>query len=534
MDIQFVTEAAIPAITGKTVLVVPVGAEGALDAKAAAADKGFHGLITAAIALKKLGAKKLETATAVLPAGSKFNGIEIAAVLVVAIGKPQGVEVAESAAKAGKSAPKIKSEMRIPEHVYGEWGGTAYAAASSLNADTILVLVEDALVASSGVAAGSAVVAASSLAAGISLRAYKFEKYKKTKEDDTSKVPSIVVVVDDANGAKAAYVRQQALLDGIFLTRDVVSEPPNVLYPESYANIIQDTFRSTGVKVTVFDDPQLEKMGMMALLGVGRGSVQDSRLAVIEWRGNPSSTETPLALVGKGVTFDTGGISIKPSKSMDEMKWDMGGSGTVVGVMKTLAARKAPVNVVGIVALVENMPDGRAQRPGDVVKSMSGQTIEVLNTDAEGRLILADALWYAQDAYKPTTVIDLATLTGAVISALGYEIAAIMGNDDALCADLIAAGEEVSEPLWRLPLNSSFDKALDSPVADIKNIADATGAGSSIGGQFLARFIKPETLWAHLDIAGVAWSSKDTPLVPKGATAFGVRLLDRYIARFWE
>jgi leucyl aminopeptidase len=276
----------------------------------------------------------------------------------------------------------------------------------------------------------------------------------------------------------------------------------------------------------------MRELGMGALLGVAQGSARPPRAVVMEYRGGVAGT-APVAFIGKGVTFDTGGISIKPAAGMGDMKWDMAGAGVVIGLMRALAGRKAKVNAVGLVGLVENMPSGTAQRPGDIVRSMSGQTIEVLNTDAEGRLVLADVLWYCQDRFKPRLMIDLATLTGAVIVALGSDHAGLFANNEELADRLLAAGNTVGEKLWRLPLSESFDRAIDSDAADVKNIAGDRGAGSSIGAQFLKRFVN-DVSWAHLDIAGVAWSKKDSATVPKGATAFGLRLLDRFVADHYE
>jgi leucyl aminopeptidase len=287
-----------------------------------------------------------------------------------------------------------------------------------------------------------------------------------------------------------------------------------------------------GVSVEILDEDRIGELGMGALLGVAQGSVRAPRVVVMEYRGGAAGT-APVAFIGKGVTFDTGGISIKPAAGMGDMKWDMAGAGVVIGLMRALAGRKAKVNAVGIVGLVENMPSGTAQRPGDIVRSMSGQTIEVLNTDAEGRLVLADVLWYCQERFKPQLMVDLATLTGAVIVALGSEHAGLFANNEELAERLIAAGNAVGEKLWRLPLSESFDRAIDSDAADVKNIAGDRGAGSSIGAQFLKRFVN-DVPWAHLDIAGVAWSKKDAPTVPKGATAFGLRLLDRFVADHYE
>jgi len=313
-----------------------------------------------------------------------------------------------------------------------------------------------------------------------------------------------------------------------------VSEPANELYPESMAERAAALAGPDlpGLTVEILDDNRMRELGMGALLAVGQGSVRPPRVVVMQYRGAAADV-APLGFIGKGVTFDTGGISIKPAAGMGDMKWDMAGAGVVIGLLRLLAARKARVNAVGIVGLVENMPSGNAVRPGDIVRSMSGQTIEVLNTDAEGRLVLADVLWYCQDRFKPKLMIDLATLTGAVIVALGNDNAGLFANNDELADRLIAAGKAVGEPLWRLPLGDTYDRAIDSDAADVKNIAGDRAAGSIIGAQFVQRFVN-NVPWAHLDIAGVAWSKKDAPTVPKGATAFGVRLLDRFVADYYE
>jgi leucyl aminopeptidase len=321
----------------------------------------------------------------------------------------------------------------------------------------------------------------------------------------------------------------------VFLTRDLVSEPANVIYPETLA-AEAGRLAELGVDVEILDEHKMRKLGMNALLAVGQGSARPPRVVVMQWNGANDSggpRSQPLAFVGKGVTFDTGGISIKPAAGMGDMKWDMAGSAVVIGLMRLLAARNAPVNAVGVVGLVENMPSGTAQRPGDIVTSMSGQTIEVLNTDAEGRLVLADALWYCQDRFKPRLIVDLATLTGAVIVALGHHRAGMFSNNDELAERLVQAGKAVGEQVWRLPLDESYDRDIDSDAADVKNIGGGRAAGSIIGAQFLQRFVN-EAPWAHLDIAGTAWSTKDAPTVPKGATAFGVRLLDQFVSQHYE
>jgi leucyl aminopeptidase len=320
----------------------------------------------------------------------------------------------------------------------------------------------------------------------------------------------------------------------VFLARDVVTEPPNVLYPESYAKIIKNELSKEGVSVKILGEKQMHKLGMGALLGVGQGSERESQMVVMEWKGDKSSKEGPIAFVGKGVTFDTGGISLKSSGGMEDMKYDMGGSASVVGVMKALAARKAKVNAVGIVGLVENMPDGLAQRPSDVVVSMSGQTVAVLNTDAEGRLVLADTLWYCQETYKPHTLVNLATLTGAIVVALANQHAGIFSNSDTLAEKISNAGKETDEKVWRLPLNEQYDKMIDSEIADMQNISSGKGAGSITAAQFLKRFVQEGVEWTHIDIAGMAWADKELDTCPKGATGYGVRLLDRLVKNHYE
>jgi leucyl aminopeptidase len=374
--------------------------------------------------------------------------------------------------------------------------------------------------------------AAAHLAYGAALRSYRFDKYRtKQKPEQKPSLERITIATDAPADAKKAYRGLGAVAEAVAFTRDLVSEPANELYPENMAERAAG-LREFGVEVEILDEPRLRELGMGALLGVAQGSARPPRVVVMQYHGGAAGA-APLAFIGKGVTFDTGGISIKPAAGMGDMKWDMAGAGVVVGLMRGLAGRKAKVNVVGLVGLVENMPSGTAQRPGDIVHSMSGQTIEVLNTDAEGRLVLADVLWYCQQRFKPRLMVDLATLTGAVIVALGSELAGLFSNNDELAERLIAAGNAVGEKLWRLPLTESFDRAIDSDAADVKNIAGDRGAGSSIGAQFLQRFVK-DVAWAHLDIAGVAWSKKDAPTVPKGATAFGLRLLDRFVAEHYE
>jgi leucyl aminopeptidase len=379
--------------------------------------------------------------------------------------------------------------------------------------------------------------AAAQLAFGARLKAYRFDKYKtKQKPEQQVSLDSLAVATAAPGEAERAYEPLDKTASAVFFTRDLVSEPPNVIYPETLAAQAAK-LSDLGVAVEILDENKMRKLGMNALLGVAQGSVRPPRLVVLEWHGRTGTgsdeRSSPLAFIGKGVTFDTGGISIKPAAGMGEMKWDMAGSAVVIGLMQLLAARKAKVNAVGVVGLVENMPSGTAQRPGDIVTSMSGQTIEVLNTDAEGRLVLADALWYCQDRFKPRLMIDLATLTGAVIVALGHHCAGLFSNNDELANQLIEAGKAVGEEVWRLPLDESYDREIDSDAADVKNIGGGRGAGSILGAQFIQRFVN-DVPWAHLDIAGTAWSSKDTATVPKGATAFGVQLLNQFVAQHYE
>lgn len=369
------------------------------------------------------------------------------------------------------------------------------------------------------------------IAEGIALRSYRFDKYR-TKEPEAKKptLKAATILTMNPQPCSEQFETRSKVVDGVFFTRDLVSEPANILYPESFAEKIRG-LKGLGVDIEVLGEAEMEKLGMGALLGVGQGSERESQLAIMQWNGGKKGDQ-PLAFVGKGVTFDTGGISLKPGAGMEQMKWDMGGAGTVVGLMKALAGRKAKVNVVAIVGLVENMPSGNAQRPGDVVTSMSGQTIEILNTDAEGRLVLADAIWYTQDRFKPKFIIDLATLTGAIITSLGHEHAGLFSDSDDLSTQLSAAGMATGDKVWRMPLHSNYDKLINCQIADMKNIGGAP-AGSITAAQFLKRFTN-NVPWAHLDIAGTAWSDKDMPLSEKGGTGFGVRLLDRFVADNFE
>ena len=365
---------------------------------------------------------------------------------------------------------------------------------------------------------------------GAQLKSYEFNIYKTDKTKNEINI--LYIVGDKSRKSNVLRSKLNSLLEGVFLTRNLVSEPGNVLHPDEYAKRITK-LRKFGLKVTVYDQKKLKKMGMNALLGVGQGSVRGSYLVTIEWNGTKDKFK-PLGFVGKGVCFDTGGYSLKPAKFMEDMTYDMAGSATVVGLMKTLALRKSKINAVGVVGLVENMVSGNAQRPGDIVKSYSGKTIEILNTDAEGRLVLADALTFTEEKFKPQFIVDLATLTGAIIVSLGSEYAGLFSNNDKLSKQLIEAGESVEEKLWRMPLNENFDKLINSKNADMQNINYVGGAGSTTAAQFLQRFIINKTPWAHLDIAGMAFSKYGGALNSGGATGYGVRLLNKFIEDNYE
>ena len=370
-------------------------------------------------------------------------------------------------------------------------------------------------------------------ALGVRLAAYRFDKYlTKEKPEKKPSIARVEIVTADVAAARSAFAEQSALADAVYFARDLVSEPANILYPEEFARRVK-ALEPLGLSVEILDEAAMAKLGMGALLGVGQGSARDSQMAVIQWKGAADPDAQPIAFVGKGVCFDTGGISIKPADGMEDMKWDMGGAAAVAGVMHVLAGRKAKVNAVGILGLVENMPDGAAQRPGDIVTSMSGQTIEIINTDAEGRLVLADALWYCKERFNPKFMVDLATLTGAVIISLGYDYAGLFSNDDGLSEQLLAAGVAEAEPLWRLPLPAAYEKNIDSPAADMKNTGGRPG-GSITAALFLQRFVDGKP-WAHLDIASTAWKKPSaSPTVPEGASGYGVRLLNRLVKDRYE
>ncbi|MFD1912363.1 leucyl aminopeptidase [Halodurantibacterium flavum] len=368
---------------------------------------------------------------------------------------------------------------------------------------------------------------AADIAYGLALRAYDFTDHKTGEKKGFG---TVTLMADKPEEVAATAKPMAALAEAVFFTRDLVNEPANILTTDDFAARLA-AMQELGLEVEILEEADLEKLGMRALLGVGQGSESPSKVVVMQWQGG--GDEAPLALVGKGVVFDTGGISIKPAAGMEDMTMDMGGAGVVAGVMRALALRKAKANVVGLVGLVENMPDGRAQRPGDVVRSMKGDTIEVINTDAEGRLVLADVLWYAQERFNPVGMIDLATLTGAIIIGLGHDNAGVFSNDDTLCNAFLKAATAEGEGAWRMPLGESYDKLIKSRVADIKNTGGRP-AGSITAAQFLQRFVKPETPWIHVDIAGVALLTGDSTFAPKGATGWGVRALDRLIRDKFE
>src|SRR5579862_351669 len=382
---------------------------------------------------------------------------------------------------------------------------------------------------------GGAMSAARSadLAQGVRLRAYAFDRYKTKRKDDERRASiTVSVAVSDVAATRSAFAAREAVADGVDFARDLVNEPANVLYPEEFARRAGN-LKKVGVAVQVLNISAMQKLGMNALLGVGQGSARESRVVVMRWNGGRKD-EAPVAFIGKGVCFDTGGISIKPAAGMEDMKGDMAGAACVTGLMQALAARKARVNAVGVSGLVENMPDGNAQRPGDIVKSMSCQTNEIINTDAEGRLVLADVLWYAAKQFKPKFMVDLATLTGAIIVALGHEHAGLFSNDDKLAGRLSKAGEDTGELVWRMPLAPEYDKLIDSKFADVKNTGGSRWAGAITAAQFLQRFVADKTPWAHLDIAGTGMESRQTDINRSWGSGWGIRLLDRLVADNYE
>ena len=483
-------------VSGALALLVAEGA--GLVGLAAEADKAVGGAIARALAAAAFTGKKGSSCTVLAP------GAGMSRVLAVGLGKAEA----------------------LTPHAAEEAGG-GIAAALSREPDASIA------------ADGLTPALAAAVAMGAVLRAYRFDRYRtKEKAEDKPKLASVTVLSAAASEAAAAWAAMEAVAQGVFLARDLVSEPPNVLFPAEMADRCL-ALEELGVKVEVFGPKDMDKLGFGMLMGVSLGSATEPRMVVMRWNGaskgrgkKGAPKAKPLAFIGKGVTFDTGGISIKPAGGMEDMKWDMAGAGAVIGAMAALAGRKAPVDVVGLVGLVENMPSSTAQRPGDVVTSYSGQTVEIINTDAEGRLVLGDVLWYCQERFKPEFMVDLATLTGGIITALGHEYAGLFSNDDALAGKLQATGTAWDEKLWRMPLGDAYDKMIRSEIADMKNVGGRPG-GSISAACFLQRFTNGVP-WAHLDIAGTAWSLKDSPITPKGATAFGVRLIDRLVAEHYE
>jgi leucyl aminopeptidase len=497
LDIAF----AASALPESGALVLLAAEESEPGEMAKAADEATAGAVTRALAAAEFKGKSASTCVILAP------GAGLSRIVVVGLGK----------------------HAELNERLAEEAGGAAFPTISRDESATL--------------AAGDLPPAlAASVAFGAVLRGYRFAQYRTTeKPDEKPRLTKLTVLTSDVAAAKAAWARLKPLAEGVFIARDLVSEPPNVLNPAEMAKRCEG-LEKLGLKVDVLGPTELEKLGFGALLGVSQGSANEPRVVIMHWHGasgggkgktgKKKDAPGPIAFIGKGVTFDTGGISIKPAGGMEDMKWDMAGAGAVVGLMAALAGRKAKVDAVGLVGLVENMPSGTAQRPGDVVKTYSGQTVEIINTDAEGRLVLADVLWYCQEKFAPKFMIDLATLTGAMIVALGHEYGGFFSNDDELAQRLHEAGEATGEKLWRMPLGDAYDRMIKSDIADMKNVGGRPG-GSISAAAFIQRFVNKKP-WAHLDIAGVAWASKESAITPKGATAYGVRLLDRLVADHYE
>ncbi len=499
LSVSFVKSPAANADT----LILTLRAGGRPGPAAQAFDKDSGGMLTRYLATHPDFKGKAGKIGVIAPGGRKY-----ARVVLAGTGNPAGLSGQE----------------------WEELGGKIYAAVCAAGGVKITLQSDD-LKASRKVSGDEA---AARLASGFLLRSYRFDRYKskkKDKDDVPGRPESLAVATATAAGAARAFKPLQGLAEGVFWARDLMNEPPNVLYPDSFARRVKAELAPLGVEVTVLDDKKLEKAGFGAHMAVGQGSAFPPRAVVMHWKGRQKGPR--LAFVGKGITFDTGGISIKPAAGMEEMKFDMGGAAAVVGLMRALAVRKARADVVAIIGLAENMPSDRAYRPSDIVRSLSGKTIEVLNTDAEGRLVLADAMTYIQRTYKPAVMIDLATLTGAVLVALGQEYCGTYANDNALWKKLDAASEGTGEKLWRMPLDPAFKKSMESSVADLRNTSTmGRNAGSCTAAGFLEHFVEDKTAWAHLDIAGTAWVHADKPLAPKQATGFGVRLLDRLVRQY--
>jgi len=487
---------AAPAAAGA--LVIPVF-EGGGGSAFGAADKASGGALSNAVKIAAFTGKKSQTLDLVSP-----NGLENTRVILIGAGKKNDFSLLGAEAVGG-AAIGCLSKTREKSAAFALDGFVA----GKLDAGAI----------------------AAHMGFGAVLRSYRFDQYRTQLDKDQKPALTKISVHNAAANAKTNFAPLEKIADGVFLTRDLVSEPPNILHPESFASRCRD-LEKLGLTVKILGEKEMKKLGMGSLLGVGQGSVRESKLVAMEWMGGRKA-DKPVVFVGKGVTFDTGGISLKPGPGMQDMKWDMGGAGAVTGAMAALAGRKAKANVVGVIGLVENMPDGNAQRPGDIVTAMSGKTIEIHNTDAEGRLVLADAIWWAQGQYKPQTVIDLATLTGAIIIALAHEFGGMFTTDDRLAKQLHEAGQASGDKLWRMPLTKTHYDMIKSDVADMKNIGGKEG-GSSTAAAFIGNFVKEGQSWAHLDIAGTAWANKDSPTTPKGGAGYGVRLLDEFIRANFE
>ncbi|MBO22724.1 MAG: leucyl aminopeptidase [Rhodospirillaceae bacterium] len=481
------------------VLVLLVDAEVRLSVSAKAVDKATKGALARALDAAKFAGKKGESLSVIAP-----QGREKLTVLLVGAGKAKDLDC-----------------LRAQE--IGAQVGKALNAVSGSSATLVSEMF--------GARAGGPELAAN-LALGARLRSYSYDKYltKSGGRARSDGIDRLQVMVKGARDARRRYGVLGAVADGVDVARDLVSEPSNVKSPKWMAAQCRKLTK-LGVKVEVLGEAQMRKLGMNALLAVGQGSVRESQLVIMRWNGGGKDAKT-VSFIGKGVTFDTGGISIKPAGGMEDMIWDMGGAGTVIGAMRAIAGRKAKANVIGVVGLVENMPDGNAQRPGDIVTTMSGQTVEVINTDAEGRLVLADALWYTQKRFKPDAMIDFATLTGAIMVALGREYAGLYASDEELAKNFVAASQDVGEKVWRMPLDEAYDLQINTPRADMKNVGPRWG-GSITAAQFLQRYTNGVP-WAHIDIAGVAWSDKEQPLMARGATGFAVRTLDQFVRNHYE
>ena len=494
LDISFAATS-LPS-SGALGLLVSEAAE--LSGLARQADEATEGAISRALRLAEFTGKKGQSCVVLAP------GAELGRVVAVGLGPASELDALQAQEAGGMLATAFARDAAVT------------VAADGLAAERV-----------------------ADVALGLELRSYSFDRYRtRERPEEKARLIAVTMLSDEASlrEVQAAWCSLKAVAHGVTVARDLVSEPPNVLYPAEMAERIQ-ALAELGLEVEVFGQQELETLGFGMVLGVSQGSARAPRVVVMTWRGLDAALDSPagkpVAFIGKGVTFDTGGISIKPAAGMEDMKWDMAGSGAVVGLMAALAGRRARVNAVGLVGLVENMPSSTAQRPGDVVTSYSGQTVEVLNTDAEGRLVLGDVLWYAQQRFEPRVMIDLATLTGAIIVSLGHEHAGLFSNDDTLSGQLLEAGIATGERLWRMPLAEAYDKQIRSDIADMKNISAGRAGGSITAAQFLQRFVNGRS-WAHLDIAGTAWATKDSAVTPKGATAFGVRLLDRLVRDHYE